>query len=136
MKYPGVINYGTPFGVINYGAPFGVIRVESLRSLRGILRRHPKSACSKKTVFRQTHFRHPEDSYFLLAWEKAPRAGGRALWVRLVGGRREYFRSPPVFAGSLVYGIAWFPQALPPTGRAGQPSPLADVPFRGPLDSR
>ena len=54
----------------------------------------------------------------------------------MVGGRREYFCSPPDFAGSLVYGIAWFPQALPPTGRAGQPSPLADVSFRGPLDSR
>ena len=126
----GRTNFKTPISVsshkgVKYIRTPPEIRVESLRSLRGILRCHPKSACSKKMVSAELTFANRKIHTFYCHGRERRAWAGACDGSGLVGGRCE----PSRFLLDL-----WFPQALPPSGRAGQPSPLGGRAC-GPLDS-
>ena len=113
----GRSNFKTPISVsshkgVKYIRTPPEIRVESLRSLRGILRCHPKSACSKKMVSAELTFANRKIHTFYCHGRERRAWAGACDGSGLVGGRCEYFSSPPVFAGSLVL-------ASPPTERKG-----------------
>ena len=130
----GRTNFKTPISVsshegVKYIRTPPEIRVESLRSLRGILRCHPKSACSKKMVSAELTFANRKIHTFYWHGQE------RSAWAGACDGSGWSEVGASILVVRRFLLDLWFSQALPPSGRAGQPSPLADVPFRGPLDS-